>query len=284
MSAPGKFSPELTALFPEFQSFLYEAAGIYFPLQNQERLLGHVQARMDATGKDHPRAYLTLLKASKGKGSEQWAFFNQTTVNETFFFRDDVQFAVFKDKLLPELLQLRRRNRQRKLNLLSAASSSGEEAYSLAILIQQQFPMEQNFVAITGVDINSEVIDKAQEGLYNRYSVRNCSPQQLGAYFTPEGDKYRVKPDVKQMVSFQVVNLADAGSLRGLPRPDLILCRNALIYFDKESKLKVIHAFASVLQPHGTLILGRTESLFGLDHPFDLVHFLRSCGYRLKDS
>ncbi|HSH68439.1 MAG TPA: CheR family methyltransferase, partial [Deferrisomatales bacterium] len=112
--------------------------------------------------------------------------------------------------------------------------------------------------------------------------VRNCSPQQLRVYFTPEGDTYRVKPDLKQMVSFQVVNLIEAGSLRGLPRPDLILCRNALIYFDKESKRKVIQAFASVLQPHGTLILGRTESLFGLDHPFDLVHFLRSCGYRLK--
>ncbi|MDF1553461.1 MAG: protein-glutamate O-methyltransferase CheR [Deferrisomatales bacterium] len=282
MTAQGKHAPELTALFPEFQSFLYEAAGIYFPLENRERLLGHVQARMDATGKRTPKEYLALLNTSRGRGSEQWAFFNQTTVNETFFFRDDVQFAVFKDKLLPELLQLRRRNRQRKLNILSAASSSGEEAYSLAILIQQQFPMEQNFVSITGVDINSDVIDRAKEGLYNRYSVRNCSPQQLGVYFTPEGDKYRVKPDVKQMVSFQVVNLIDPGSLRGLPRPDLILCRNALIYFDKESKLKVIQAFASVLQPHGTLILGRTESLFGLDHPFNLVHFLRSCGYRLK--
>ena len=84
------------------------------------------------------------------------------------------------------------------------------------------------------------------------------------------------------MVSFQVANLVDATSLRGLVKPDLILCRNALIYFDKASKMKVIHSFASVLQSHGYLILGRTESLFGADHPFDLMHFFRSCGYRLK--
>ena len=282
MSPASAYSPELMEMFPQFQAFLYDSAGIYFPLQNRERLLGHVKARMEASGKNTPSAYLSLLRSSRGRGSEQWQFFNQATVNETYFFRDEVQFTVFKDKLLPDLLQARRKNRQRKLNILSAASSSGEEAYSLAILIQDHFPMEQNFVAITGVDINSEVIGKAEQGRYNGYSVRNCTPKQLEVYFTKDGDHYQIKPDLKQMVSFRVANLADESSLRGVPRPDLILCRNALIYFDKASKMKVIHAFASVLPPHGFLILGRTESLFGADHPFELVHFFRSCGYRLK--
>lgn len=282
MNPGGTFSPELVAMFPQFQSFLYEAAGIYFPLHNQERLLSHVQARMNALGQKNPREYLARLQSTGGPNSEQWAFFNQATVNETYFFRDEVQFGVLKDKLLPELLQARRKNRQRKLEIWSAASSSGEEAYSLAILIQEQFPMEQNFVGITGVDINTEVLQKANEGLYNRYSVRNCSPKQLQLYFTAEGDGYRVKPDVKRMVSFLRANLADSNTLRGLPTPDLILCRNALIYFDKASKLKVVTAFASRLPAHGYLILGRTESLFGADHPFELVHFYRSCGYRPK--
>ncbi len=282
MTAAAKAPPSLDRMFEPFQGFLYEVAGIYFPAQRRERLLTHVAARMEATGVADPGQYLANLKASRGLGSEQWAFFNQVTVNETYFFREDQQFAVFRDKILPALFAARDRERRDKLTILSAACSSGEEAYSLAILIQEAFPRETTRVGIYGVDINSEVIGQAKQGLYGDYSVRNCTPEQLTRHFQKEGSRYRIRPELQRLVTFNVANLADAADLRRLPRPDLILCRNALIYFDRDSKARVLANLAAVLRPEGYLFLSQTETLFDVAHPFELVHFFRVCGYRPK--
>jgi chemotaxis protein methyltransferase CheR len=282
MSSPAKITPALEGMFDAFQDFLYQTAGIYFPVQRKDRLLGHVAARMEATKRTDPAHYLSTLRTSQGIGSEQWAFFNQVTVNETYFFREEAQFAVFRDKILPRLLALAREEKRDKIQILSAACSSGEEVYSLAILVQEALPAENSRVSILGIDINSEVIDRARKGAYGEYSVRNCTPDQLKRHFEKAGPLYQLRPEVKRLVTFNVVNMADAAALRRLPRPDLVLCRNALIYFDRNSKAKVLANLAAVLRPHGYLFLSQTETLFDVEHAFEMVHFFKVYGYRLK--
>ena len=279
MGMAQKIPPGLEGMFDAFRDFLYEAAGIYFSQRNRGRLLSHVASRMEATGNGDPRAYLALLQASRGPGSELWKFFNQVTVNETYFFREQAQYEVLRDKVLPELFE---RHRSGKVNLWSAACSSGEEAYSLAILIKEAFPGKLGQVSITGFDLNSEVIEQARRGEYSEYSVRQCSPEQRRSYFRKQDRSYVLVPYIRRLVSFHVANFMDPAQIRRLPPPDLIFCRNVLIYFDRDSKSRALHNLAGVLRPGGLLFLSQTETLFGVDHPFELVHFFRVCGYRVK--
>jgi chemotaxis protein methyltransferase CheR len=157
-------SPDLQPMFEEFQAYLYEASGIYFSAQNRDRLLRYVAARMEAVGKQDPKEYLALLRSSRPGAGEQAAFFNQATVNETYFLREEQQLTVFQDKVLPHLYQARLKQRRPKVVIWSAACSSGEEAYSLALQTFESFPLQLNFTSIIGFDINSEVIAWAKAG------------------------------------------------------------------------------------------------------------------------
>lgn len=275
-------APSLERSFEPFRTFLYEAAGIYFHDNNKDRLLRHVAERMQATGKQDPLAYLALLKVSRGSAGELWQFFNQVTVNETYFFREPSQFDILKDRILPQLFQRRRDERRPFVTLWSAACSSGEEAYSLAILLKECFPGELATTKIVGIDLSPEVVERAQKGLYSDYSTRHCTDQQRASYFKKAGNQYELVPYLRRLASFHVGNLMDPASLRTQARPDLVLCRNVLIYFDKESKAKVLHNLAAVLLPPGYLFLSQSEALFNIDHPFELVHFFKAFGYRLK--
>jgi chemotaxis protein methyltransferase CheR len=269
-------------MFEPFRSFLYESSGIYFQDRNRDRLLRHIAQRMAATGKTDPAAYLSLLKSSPSGKGEQAAFFSQVTVNETYFFREEEQFAVFRDRILPHLYDERVKQRRKNVTIWSAASSSGEEAYSLAILMMEHFPVQMHFTKILGFDISSEAVEKARKGEYAEYSMRHCSESQRAKYFSKRGNAYVIRPDLRDMVTFEVGNLTDREMLKRLPPPDLILCRNALIYFDKASKERVLVNLASVLAPHGYLFLSQTETLFAAKVPFEMVHFFRAFGYRLK--
>lgn len=275
-------NPAVDKLFEPFRSFLYEAAGIYVQDQNKDRLLAHVAARMAATGKTDPAQYLTLVRSARGPRSELWEFFNQVTVNETYFFREPQQFDVFRDRVLPQLFEKRRKDGRDKVVIWSAACSSGEEAYTLAILAKEHFPNELPYLRILGFDLNSEVVDKANRAEYGDYSVRTCTDAQKAAYFKKVGAVHQLVPYIKRLATFQVANLMEPAALRLLPRPDLILCRNALIYFDKDSKSKVLGNLSSALLPHGYLFLSLTETLFNCQHSLETVHFFKACGYRLK--
>lgn len=277
-------SPALEKMFEPLRAYLYENAGIFFQDSNKDRFLRHVAERMHASGKSDPQAYLALLKGARGPGSELWQFFNQVTVNETYFFREPGQFDILRDKVLPQLFARRREQNKPNVTIWSAACSSGEEAYTLAILLKECFPSELGTTKILGFDISSDVVEKARKGLYTDYSVRHCADGQRANYFKKEGNLHQLVPYIRRMATFHVANLMDAVSLRSLPRPDLVMCRNVLIYFDRQSKSKVLNNLASVLLPPGYLFLSQSEALFNVEHPFDLVHFFKAFAYRLKPS
>lgn len=213
-----------------------------------------------------PEAYAELLQADMRRSAEEWNnLLPLLTTGETFFFRDRGQVAVLKERLLPELLA--RRASERTLRIWSAGCSTGEEAYTLAMLVDQVLPTWQQWdVVIYGTDINRHAIERAREGIYTDWSFRMVEPQIRGSYFRQHSDGWEIDRRFLQMVQFQVGNLvADPfpSPQSGLYDFDLILCRNVFIYFSTTTIVSVLEKFARSLRDDGYLMCGHVEVPFG---------------------
>jgi chemotaxis protein methyltransferase CheR len=184
------------------------------------------------------------------------------TTNETLFFRDSTPFALFRDVLLPEKLAANAGSRS--LRIWCAAVSSGQEAYSLAMLIDAMADRLAGWtISILGTDISAEVLEKARTGLYSQFEIQRGLPiQMLLKHFSQRGDKWQVSDRLRAMVSFRRHNLLEDSSPLG--RFDIVFCRNVLIYFDVPTKEKVLGLLAPRLAPDGALVLGATETILGL--------------------
>ena len=177
--------------------------------------------------------------------------------HETFFFRDRTPFDVFAETIAPVLKTVLH---GRKAKIWCAACSSGQEPYSLAMLLEEMPGLDADIVA---TDLCNSVLEKARAGLYSQFEVqRGLAIQRLVKHFEQTGDTWRISPRLRQMVRFEVGNLLDDFSKYG--KQDVIFCRNVLIYFDIEAKAKILDRLANQLQPHGYLILGAAETVVGL--------------------
>ncbi|MDP2571089.1 protein-glutamate O-methyltransferase [Vibrio penaeicida] len=202
------------------------------------------------------------------------------TTNETLWFRDSYPFSVLSDKLLPEVAA-----NKRPIKIWSAASSSGQEPYSIAMTIletQSKKPGMLSNVSITATDISSSMLDACRAGIYDNLALgRGLSPERRKIFFEDAGDsKMKVKDNVKRMVNFRPQNLMDSYALLG--KFDIIFCRNVLIYFSPDMKSKVLNQMAGCLNPGGYLLLGASESLTGLTDKFDMVRCNPGIIYKLK--
>ena len=202
------------------------------------------------------------------------------TTNETLWFRDTYPFAVLADKLLPEIAA-----NKRPIKIWSAASSSGQEAYSMAMTIletQARKPGMLPNVSITGTDISASMLDMCRKGAYDNLALgRGLSPERRRTFFEDAGDgRMKVKDNVKRMVNFRPQNLMDSYALLG--KFDIIFCRNVLIYFSPDMKAKVLNQMANSLNPGGYLLLGASESLTGLTDRFEMVRCNPGIIYKLK--
>lgn len=184
------------------------------------------------------------------------------TTNETFFFRDRIPFDLFRDTLLPEALM--RNASRRKLRIWCAASSTGQEPYSLAMLLQEAAPRMPGWqVEIVATDISTEVIEKAKAGLYSHFEVQRGLPVQwLIKYFNQVGEQWQIAQSLRNMVDYRQLNLLH--SFTALGQFDIIYCRNVLIYFDAPTKSDVLARLAAQLAPEGALLLGAAETVIGL--------------------
>ncbi|GEP02360.1 CheR family methyltransferase [Methylobacterium oxalidis] len=201
------------------------------------------------------------LKVSRDSAIER-AVVEAMTTNETFFFRDRVPFDLFRETLLPQALT--RRAAQRRLRIWCAASSTGQEPYSLAILLQEAAPRLQGWqVEIVATDLSTEVIEKAKLGLYSHFEVQRGLPvQMLLKYFTQVGEQWHIAPAIRSMVDYRQLNLLHPFDALG--QFDIIYCRNVLIYFDAPTKADVLARLAASLAPDGALLLGAAETVIGL--------------------
>lgn len=187
------------------------------------------------------------------------------TTNETSFFRDTKPFDQFRDILLPYFQKARS---TKKLRIWCAAASSGQEPYSLAMLIKENGMKLPGWgFEIVGTDIDTTILDIARKGEYSQFEVQRGLPiQMLMKYFEQKGDRWALKPDIKSMVQYKYFNLLEPMSLLG--KFDIIFCRNVLIYFDRETKQKVLESMSALLPPDGFLILGGAETVLGVTEVF----------------
>lgn len=267
--------------FEQLRDFIYNICGMYFHTTKKYFLESRLTRRMEATGTKTYQDYYLLLKSARG--SEELKFLmDEITTNETYFFRNVPQLAALENKLLPEIVEAKNKMGFRKLRIWSAASSSGEEAYTMAmILLEKRSTLLKDWIIeIVGTDINETVIAQAKEGVYNAYSVRNIPDVYKRKYIKEENGKFILSPEVKKFVTFNKLNLYEDSKMIFMKSFDFIFCANVLIYFDTASKSKVVQHFYNNLQPYGYFFVGQSESLHGVNDKFKTVHFPGGFGYK----
>ncbi|MCX7380478.1 MAG: chemotaxis protein CheR [Alphaproteobacteria bacterium] len=228
-----------------------------------------LEARLGRSLKNHGLRDLDALAeriAADRGGALTREVIEAMTTNESFFFRDDKPFVHFRTHALPRLLATRPPGA--KLRIWSAASSSGQEAYSLAMTLAEcRAQIGGRSIEIVGTDISREQLARAQEGLYTQFEVQRGLPMQfLVRYFRKEGPNWRLNDAIRAMASFREFNLL--ADLRMLGQFDIVFCRNVLIYFDQPTKSRVLEAIARQMPPDGLLYLGGAETVLGITNRF----------------
>ena len=201
---------------------------------------------------------------------------------ETSFFRDLVPFETLRTAVLPDLI--RRRRDQRRLSVWFAASSTGQEPYSLALLVREHFPELTGWrLDLLATDLSAEVLGRARAGRYSQIEVNRGLPAALMVkYFAQHGATWELREDVRRMVEFREMNLTRAWPV--LPRMDLVFLRNVMIYFDVEAKKSILGRAARLLMPDGYLLLGGAETTLNLDDSFRRAEQLKGGFYQLAAS
>lgn len=261
--------------FEEIREFIYNKCGIFFEKNKEYLLTNRLKKRIGPLNIPNFEEYLNYIKSPQGS-KELPHLFDAITINETYFFRHINQINVFRDIIVPELLK-----RKLGINVWSAASSSGEEPYTLVMALMEKYG--ENIPArVLASDISNEILQKAKEGVYGEYSLKELNFDMKKRYFDNIGPgKYKIKDFVKKKCIFKNINLTDDRQLRGVGKMDVIFCRNVLIYFDNDSRQRVIDKFYNdILNPGGYLILGATESISRLKTDFKLCHFKMAIGYQ----
>lgn len=220
-------------------------------------------------------------KADRG-GDMEKEIVDAITTNETLFFRDASPFEVFKHKILPDLIDARSKafpGRSVPLRIWSAACSTGQEVYSIAIALREALGNLGGFqISILGTDISDDAVSKASYGKYNKFEIERGLPMPvLHKYFTAAGDGWRIKDELRAMATFKKFNLMKP--FAGLGKFDVVFCRNVAIYFTPADKKVVFEKIAGVLETDGALIIGSTESLTGVTGAFEPKRYLRSIFY-----
>lgn len=269
-------------MFRQLREFIYQHTGIYFQDNKKYLLEGRLGKRLQVLNMTDYDGYLQLLKYGTRKQEEFRFFYDAITINETFFFRNEPQFEAFEKVLVPKLLAGRSPGARTKLRIWSAASSSGEEAYTLAMIylerLKPKYPGLE--VEIVGTDISPSVLETARKGVYREYSIRNTQKYFLDKYFIVDDARYRVRDEVKRYVRFEHMNLFDQQRMRQMTNFDLIFCCNVLIYFDLKSKVQVVSDLYDGLNHGGYLFIGYAESLHGISTAFSLVNFPKTVAYK----
>jgi chemotaxis protein methyltransferase CheR len=266
--------------FRLLRDIIYGHCGIYFNddavFLLQRRLAPRVESLSLADFADYYRFLRTA--SPEHRRAELEEIVDRVTTNETYFFRENYQLDAFKDEILPDIFT--RKPRGRRLSVWSAGCSTGEEAYTIAVLIQESGLFTDWEVRVFGSDISRRVLQVARKGIYGRTSFRATDLRLLRRYFRETEGKHQVRDEVRQMVSFGQINLIDEPMTMLVGEVDVIFCRNVLIYFDAESRKRVVDTLHRKLVRGGFLLLGHSESLLNLTTAFELVHLKNDMVYR----
>ncbi len=246
-------------LYDKFVKMIYKETGIFYEYNKKYYVHKRIEKRAQIFGLDSLNEYFIMLRCTENS-SEFYKLINDLTVNETYYFRDFPQLRNFAEDILPVFEK--ENIYRKKLKLWCAACSTGEEAYTLAIILLEMLDDPEEWdLQILATDINSEVLRRAKIGLYDARAIKEVPPEYLKKYFTKRLDKYSINPEVKKLVTFKQINLMDEEAMCNISGCDFIFCRNCLIYFDEESRRNVVSRFYHMLKPGGYLFLGHSESV-----------------------
>ena len=276
-------TPEISMSDEEFRQLkdlVYAHSGLHFGPDSKYLLERRLGKRLQALQLKSFKDYYYYLRYHKNKDDEFTEVINTLTTNETYFFREDFQLKTFVKEILPEIRTKKEQIGDKKIRIWSAGCSSGEEPYTLAMLILDQGLFDGWQIDIVGTDISQRVLQIARKGIYGQSSFRSTDARYLRKYFTEVDGKYRINDQIKNLVSISHLNLFDFPRVALLGKVDIIFCRNVIIYFDLPAKKKVIDSFYSRLKPEGFLLLGHSESLMNITTSFALRHFQHDMVYQ----
>lgn len=273
------------AEFTQLRDFIYSQSGIFVADSRKYLVENRLAARLKDLNLNNFAEYHYYLQYDPGRRQELNRLFEVITTNETSFYRNPPQLKVFQDDVLPVVLEALRSQRQKRLRIWSAGCSTGEEPYTLAIILMEVLRAELSSwdIRITANDLSEAVLAAARTGAYNEYSLRTTPKEIVSRYFTRDGDRFLIRPEVKRLVSFGQINLSNRDQLKRVDRSQIVFCRNVIIYFDDEMKKNVIGAFYDNLVPGGYLFIGHSESLHNISRVFRPKHYPGAIIYRKEE-
>ncbi|QLA16803.1 CheR family methyltransferase [Desulfolutivibrio sulfoxidireducens] len=271
--------------FIQLRDFIYSQSGIYVADSRKYLVENRLAARLKDLNLTSFAEYHYYLQYDPGRRQELNRLFEVITTNETSFYRNPPQLKVFQDSVLPEVLDRLRAQRQKRLRIWSAGCSTGEEPYTLAIILMEVLRSELASwdIRITANDLSEAVLMAARQGHYNEYSLRTTPNEIVSRYFFQDGPRFSIRPEVKRLVGFGQINLSDRGQLKRVERSQIVFCRNVIIYFDDEMKKNVIGAFYDNLLPGGYMFIGHSESLHNISRAFRPKHYPGAILYRKEE-
>ena len=257
--------------FNYLSNLINEQACIKLPATKRELVYARLSKRLHALGLESFREYCNLLR--DGDTDELIHCINAITTNVTTFFREIHHFEFLEQKVLPELVEQKGRTVLPRLRIWSAGCSSGEEPYSIEMIVQEQSALHRWDVRILATDLDTHILERAKTGLYDIKQLEKVSPERRKRWFRVgtgnNSNQVSVVPKLRERIRFRKLNLKDSWPMRG---PfDAIFCRNVVIYFDKEMQKKLFNRFADMLTINGHLFIGHSESLFGISDRFRVV-------------
>jgi chemotaxis protein methyltransferase CheR len=263
--------------FQRLRGLVNRAAGLLLPDDARALVERKLEGRVQALRASGFAEYVRSLSAGAERHAEMDRLLDALTTHETYFFRDLPQLYAFEHEVLPTLEPVAKT--KGALTVWSAGCSTGEEVYSLAILIHRSGRFRDVRVRVIGSDLSARVLDIARRGAYREPSFR-AMPMEHARYFVRAGEERAPIPEIMAMCEFEQRNLLDGVRLRGHGAIDVIFCRNVLIYFDTASRRRVVENFYDALRPGGYLMLGHSESLLHMSTAFELAHMRGDLGYR----
>ncbi len=265
--------------FLKFREYFYRKTGILFDESKRYFVDKRLAERIQKTGCKNFREYFIKLRFDKS-GIEFERLVNAMTVNETYFFREEYQFQAMVNEILPEITKKKREGEL--IRIWSIPSSSGEEAYSIAIYLLEYWPDINNWdVEIVASDIDTNMLEKAKEGRFSQRAIQNIPPHLVKKYFTHNGNRqYQICKDLRDSVEFKRVNIVDPLQTKAFRNFDLIFCRNMLIYFDDVSRKIAAETLYDALSPGGFVLLGHAESMSRVTSIFKIKRFRKCIAYQ----
>lgn len=270
--------------FRLLRDLIHEQFGLFFDDSQRGSLRSRLAGRLASLGLASFEDYYHYLRFGPQHAEERDRMATHLTNNETYFYREMPQLQVFADAVLESLKDRKTARDDRRLEVLSAGCSSGEEAYTLAMIIYDSGLFFWNWdVRVTGMDVDLAALEKARRAVYHPNSFRSIRPQILEKHFVKEPGGARVKDPIRKMVRFRQGNIVEPASYEGLAPLDAIFCRNVLIYFSDAMILKVVKLFHEALAPGGYLFLGHAESLSRITDLFTPIRFQGAMVYQKAD-